>query len=365
MNTIIREFRKNKTLYTFYLPVTVVLFILSFLLLGYPQAAADGVKSGLRLCLETVVPSLFPFLLVSTVAFETGVFNSLPLKAERLTRLLFALPSVSLPIIAMSLVGGYPVGAGLIEKAFERGELTASEAGRLMMFCVNPGPAFAVSAVGSAALGSRRAGLILYIGAVLASLIIGLLSRFFAGSDSVTKYAAEKSTVCRSTYALTDAINSSTRAMLNICIWVIIFSCLGSLAVKLGIKGGFLLFFKMVSEVTGGAITAGEHFSLPVIAAVISFGGFCVHFQILPVIFRLRIRYSRFLAVRILSAAISCALVYLFINIFPDYVSVISLGTKPHTASAQVSFPVCVWLMIMCGLFIIGDNYVINKKADK
>ena len=153
--------------------------------------------------------------------------------------------------------------------------------------------------------------------------------------------------------------------MLNICAWIIVFSCINGLSEGLLKNDTFLLFFKMISEVTNGAITACENFSLPIISAVISFAGFCVHFQIMPCIVKLRMKYKYFLAVRALSAALSCALTFLLMRLFPQYSAVVALGEKPQLTSFNVSFPVCVWLMFMCGLFIIGDNYILEKKTGK
>ena len=76
-------------------------------------------------------------------------------------------------------------------------------------------------------------------------------------------------------------------------------------------------------------------------------------------------KYKYFLAVRALSAALTSALAFLVTRLFPESCEVISLGVKPQQTALDVSFPVCVWLMLMCGLFIIGDNYIIAKKAKK
>lgn len=362
---IIKKLKENKAFYLNFVPAMSVLFLSASLLLIYPEFSSQGVKNGLSVCLDTVIPSLFPFLLVTTAAYDTGAFNGLSAKAEKITSFLFSLPGIAFPIILMSLLGGFPVGASLIEKAFEKGELTVNQARRMLMFCVNPGPAFTVTAIGVCVLGSKQAGAIIYFSVTLSSLIIGILSRFLSSEEPVININKKTESLCCNASVLTASVSSVTTKMLNICSWIIIFSCINCLSENLVKNDDFLLYFKMLSEVTNGAITACEHFSLPIISAVISFAGFCVHFQIMPCIVKLRMKYKYFLAVRAFSAALTCAITFLLINIFPQHRAVISLGEKPQTTSFNVSFPVCVWLMFMCGLFIIGDNYILSKKTDK
>ena len=66
------------------------------------------------------------------------------------------------------------------------GSITRREAGRMLLFCVNAGPAFVVSTVGAGLLGNARYGVVLLAAHMLASLTIGwpavfLERRFPAG----------------------------------------------------------------------------------------------------------------------------------------------------------------------------------------
>ncbi len=364
--SIYNKLNSNKIFCFIFLPISFSLFSLAFMLLAYPKAASKGVTDGINICLETVIPSLFPFLLLSGIAYDCGIFDLITRRCEKITTLLFALPSVALPIIIMSFLGGFPVGALLTEKAYERGRLSRLQAERMMLFCVNPGPAFVVSTVGYSMIGSEEAGLILYAGITAASLIIGVLSRFLAENDTAALYVGDQ---CKPTlkpdFILSETVSSCTKNMLNICVWVIIFSCMEELTEIIVTNKNALIFLKMIAEVTNGAIAASEHFSLPVIAAVISFAGLCVHLQIMPCLTKIKLRYKYFLCVRILTASLSCVLTLLLLELFPQYTQVVSMGVKPEAAAVKSSFPTCVWLMLMCGLFVIGDNYIIHRKSER
>lgn len=356
------KFKVNKSFYLVFLPVAAFVFVFAFMILMYPQVSADGIKKGLSLCLDTVIPALFPFMFVVTLIYDMGIFNLFSAHASGVAYTLFRLPGVALPIMLMSLIGGFQVGATLIEKAFDDGELTASQAERMLTFCVNPGPAFTVSVIGAGIIGSAEAGLIVYISVMLSTVIIAFFSRFFDNDEVCTYIKKSNADVLCSPSVLSCAINKSVRSTVNICVCILVFCCLNSLVEVLVKNKEIWVYFSMLSEVTNGALTACEYFTLPVIAAVVSFSGFCVHFQILPVILKLKLRYRLFLAVRVISAALSCTSAYVLMQVFPQYNAVFSLGSKPQSATAEVSFPVCVWVMIMCGLFLIGDNYILSKK---
>ena len=358
----IKNYKQNKLFLTFILPITLIIFTLFSLLLLYPAIAADGIKKGLSVCLETIIPSLFPFILLTNLAYDAGIFDIFSKKADRITGFLFSLNGAALPIIIMSFIGGYPIGAAMIEKSFERGELSSSQAKRMLMFCVNPGPAFTVSAIGASLLNSAKSGVIIYASVSFSSLLVGVLSRFLINDEEPFNSYKKNEAAYESISAVTSAINLSIKAMANICVWVIVFSCIGELVENLTDNETLLMYFRMFSEVTGGVVTAGKNFSLPVISAVVSFAGFCVHLQVAPCIIKLHMKYKFFLAIRILCAALSSAVTYTLLKLFPVYITTVSLGVKPQSASLKVPFPVCAWLLIMCGLFIVGDNYIVRKK---
>lgn len=362
INKSFKSLRSNKSFFLVYIPVVLTVSVVACLILVYPQTSSEGVRRGLSLCTETVIPSLFPFMFIVSLLYDLGAFNFSSTVTDKITYFLFKLPSVAFPIIIMSFIGGYPVGAALIEKAYDDGELTSAQAERMMMFCVNPGPAFTIFVIGSSIIGSAQTGVILFVSVSLSAFITGFLSRFFDKECTAEAVKKTSPAFCCNASLLSGAITKSTQSMVNICVSIILFSCIGELAEKLMPPDGGAVYLSLISEVTNAAITAAESFSLPVVSAVISFAGLCVHFQVLPTIIRLRIKYRLFIAIRILSAALSGVITQIILQIFPRYNAVISLGAKPQQASLEASVPACVCLMLMCGLFLIGDNYILSKR---
>lgn len=364
MNELIAIIKNNKYFYFIYIPFVIFVTIITLILLRYPDKAAEGVSSGLAICFRTIIPSLFPFLFFSSLLSSFPFSQKLCEKMSGITHFIFGLPGITMPIIIMSLLGGFPVGAVLIRQSFEQGRITASEGKRMLLFCVNPGPAFTLSVIGLSLLGSIKAGLMIYICSLISTFIMGVLSRFFTDGDDLREYCKKS---CKKSIAeiISFSAEKTITNIINICAWVIIFSCVGTLMDILPLETTFLHFLKMISEVTNGAIISVEYYSLPILCAIIGFSGFCIHLQIMPAVFTLRLKYKFFLISRIICAAINCILCFLLMKIFPLSIETVMISSEGRNMIFPSSVPLCVFLMLMCGLFVVGDNYIFRKKLSK
>ena len=369
MNSFIqfkKFFVQNKILITRFLPFVTAFFVVFSLLLFYPDASAKGVENGINICLDKIIPTLFPMLVVTTICFESGVIKTSSGLFRKIMYALFRLPGEAAPVILMSLIGGYPIGSVLSAEAYRKGILTREQASRTLLFCVNPGPAFTVSTVGLLMLNSKKTGILIYSATVLSSLIIGILLRFWA-VDKIPIHKNKDKNVIADKFDITTSITTAVKNMLNICAWIIMFSSINSLLSSISGGGSFFEFYRLLSEVTDATSVVVEKYSLPIVSAVISFSGFCVHLQLIPFMNTLKLKYIYFLAVRIAASMLSLSVTFVIQKMFPSCCEVISYGIKPEKLGYTSSIPVCVCFMIMCGLFIIGDNYKIainNKKQE-
>ncbi len=160
------------------------------------------------------------------------------------TRLLFGLPGCAATAILMSMIGGYPVGAKAVSELKESGELTESQCSRMFCFCVNAGPAFLIFAVGSNMLGSVQVGVILYASQLIASLLIGIGSRFFLKEKREAKTPPCTAPKRQSAIdAFVNAVADTAKSMLTVCAFVALFAALLGGLSRLGITGqvGLLL----------------------------------------------------------------------------------------------------------------------------
>ena len=152
-------------------------------LILWPDQAMEAMRDGLQLCGNVILPSLFPFFVLSTLVIELGMSQYLGKLLEPIMAPVFRVNGNCAAALALGFVGGYPVGARTAIQIYENGQCSRTEAERMLAFCNNSGPAFILGVVGTGVFGSGTAGLLLYLTHLLASLCVGILFRFYRASD--------------------------------------------------------------------------------------------------------------------------------------------------------------------------------------
>ncbi|MBP8640979.1 MAG: sporulation protein [Oscillospiraceae bacterium] len=231
-------------------------------LLFCPAASAGGARAGLLLCSGIIVPSLFPFAVLSNVLLELGLPQKLGKICSPVTRALFGVSGAGSAAFFLGIAGGYPLGAISISEMYSKGALRKSEAERLLSFCDNSGPAFIVSVAGSAVFGSVKIGFFLYGVHILAAILTGIILK---SKQHTVRTSALPVTVTSFSGAFTDSVKHATGTMVTVCGFVVFFSVLV----------GMLDAFGMLSALTG-QISSGFgtelHFSRSLLTGLLELG---------------------------------------------------------------------------------------------
>ncbi len=162
---------------------------LSLLLIIGAEGSRDGAAQGVQVCLRVLIPSLFPFMAVTQLMIRSGLCRQLGAKLQKPARLLFGLSGTLAPVLLLSLLGGYPVGAGGIAALYRKRMISAQEARHAALFMVCAGPGFVISFVG-AVYQSRQTGLLFFAAQVCAVLLSGIIGGLFwrkAENDSFSE----------------------------------------------------------------------------------------------------------------------------------------------------------------------------------
>ena len=188
-----------------------IAFILSAFLLVLildTKHAVSGACAGIDICLKTIVPSLFPFLILSTALCALAQDMRFNIFAKILSPC--RLPDGAETIFIISTLGGYPIGAKLISDAYSRKSLIKAEAEHMLMFCNNAGPAFIFGMI-SSLFTSRWVPAAIWMIQLVSAYVVGILT-------------AEFNTVCRITNKqYTFQFSKVIETMSIICGWIILF----------------------------------------------------------------------------------------------------------------------------------------------
>ena len=176
------------------------------------KTALIGAQEGIDLCIRTVVPSLFPFFLLSILLTGTVSHNSLSILRPVIR--LFSMPEGTQSIWISGFLGGYPAGAQAIALAYQSGQLKKADADRLLSFCSNAGPAFLFGMV--APMFSNPAAAFLLWGIHIASALFvsALIPASQSGNVSGTSHIS---------ISFSAAMHTAVRIMACVCGWIIVF----------------------------------------------------------------------------------------------------------------------------------------------
>lgn len=191
----------------------------------YTQETIAAARESVALCFDVIIPSLFPFFVLSTLAVEFGLAGYAGIALERVMRGLFGVSGACAPAFALGLIGGYPVGAKTAIAVYQKGLCTKTEAERLLAFCNNSGPAFILGAVGAGIFQSGMAGMLLYLTHIAASVTVGVIFRFYKRKELVSAKRLKVSfTFSSLTGAFVNAIRDGFFAVLGVCGFVVFFA---------------------------------------------------------------------------------------------------------------------------------------------
>ena len=274
------------------------------------KTALLGAQEGLTLCIQTVIPSLFPFFVLS--GFLTSCLTGAKFPILKPLGKLCGLPQGSEFILAVGLLGGYPVGAQCISQLYQRGGLSKKNAGRLLAFCSNAGPSF-IFGVCSKFFSFRGAAVSLWIIHILSAILVGILMPD-KNSGHIDPTTAQNITIM-------DAFQKALKAMAGVCGWVILFRVIIAVLdrwIAFWISGNTCVILFGILELTNGCcslmLIRSESARFVICSALLAFGGTCVAMQTAAVVRPLNMGW--YFPGKIMQTLFSVALSMCFLPLF-------------------------------------------------
>jgi len=291
----------------------IVMVFLMWVCCNYVITIGEAIKHSIDVCLTSIVPSMYAFMILSELLVRSNSHRIIGNILSPISRNVLHLDGKLFPILLISLVAGYPVGAKLISTLEDNGSIDTNVAKDMYCYCYSGGLAFIIGTIG----GSLKVSLIVYISNVVANLTLAFMLNF--------KHIVPNKDVCKadvkiSSNVLVDSINSSFKTMINVCIMIISFSIAICLLDVFNISDILSMAISKVLHMsktssqsilnatlevsqTANVSMVGSLY-LPTIAMIFSFGGVCVIMQILSIAGK-SFNLKHFLKCRIFTSAVS------------------------------------------------------------
>ena len=328
------------------LNMPVMGFAAGALLLYFSAVTKQGIKSGLEICADTLIPSLFPFLCLANIIM-LGKNDKASIFSKLFSRIFFLEPSLA-KVFLFSLVGGYPLGAMMTAALYKNGKISQSHAKRACLFCFCSGPAFCISAVGENMCKSKMQGIYIFISCALAAIIAGIFLGIINKDEEM--FTEQKSESEKEDF--NGAIEKSINSMLSICARVIIASAFVCLVKIAPLNFTLKKYFICALEVTSGCYEVKR--SPFLLAAVLSFGGISVFLQIKKYLDEIKLPYFKYFSCRILSAVLSGGICKFLNFLFP--VSLQTAKTGISVKCFSFSAPLSALLLLSFAVFILDNK---------
>ena len=327
----------------------------------WPDQSMDAMRDGLRLCANVILPSLFPFFVLSFLVVELGLTRYLGRLLEPVMVPLFRVNGSCAAALALGAVGGYPVGARTAIQLYESGQCSRTEAERLLAFCNNSGPAFILGAVGTGVFSSGTVGLLLYLAHLLASMLVGILFRFYKPDQGplTRRSGGPQFQAVPFPRAFTRSVSGSLQSLLNICAFVLFFTVflriltyagilpalaggLSALLSPLGLSPlwaqrlltGLVELSSGVTSLTDGTLPG----RLSMAAFMLGWAGICVHCQVLAFLGDSGLSLRTYVGGKLLHGGISSLLAAGLYRLFPLAGSASSYLAQQTEAIAELDF---------------------------
>ncbi len=260
---------QKRVIYAIFAGLGIMLLILD------SRTALAGAQAGIELCIYSVIPSIFPFIVLTGML--SSVVCGVNLRFLYPLGKLLGIPKGSEGLFLTGILGGYPTGALAVHQAWQNGQLARNDARRMLAFCSNAGPAFLFGILGSK---FPEVGLLWLLWGIhiLSAIFVGML---LPGKSNETGSFSPVSTP-----TLTQSVKSAVVTMGCICGWILLFRVILAFcdrwflwllpkSAQVGFYG--LLELANGCSALGDVASMGARFIL--CSAVLAFGGICVLMQ--------------------------------------------------------------------------------------
>ncbi len=341
---------------------SIICITLAVLLIVFSDDTAQAIRGSISVCTETLIPSLFAYMLLSTIIIQSPVYSYITFPLWFILKRIIKLDRKLFSILLISQIAGYPTGIKLLNDYVRENPEKISIAQKIAPACYSSGPAFSVGIVGNVLFHSKQAGLICFLANVMSNLIAAV----FITRKNKNRYETTDIINIKSNKTITNATLSTAKAMLIVCLSMIVFNTLYTLIEMLiSLDDDFKIYhiIKSLWEITN--IRNATNISVPIASFLLSLGGLCVLYQIYS-ISEINLDIKKYTSARILISLIS-GLISLFLINASGYVPAVNSSVNYYYYISNLSNNLLVLLciIIMSLMLLYQISPVKTKKSKK
>ena len=264
--------------------IIIILLFIFFKILFNKLIIINTVMESLNIWVKAIIPSLFPFFVISDLLITYNFIDYIPNKIKKYICRLLNISDSALSVLILSMVSGFPSNGRNTHNLYNKGKISMEEASYILMYTHFSSPVFILTSLDNSTIKEHKSqnftiNLIKSIRSSIDSLllILGILTVFLIISSLIINIIHS---------------NLYTSAIIR-----------SFLEMTLGLKYIANLNISMMHKVI-------------LFSAILSFGGLSVHMQVMAQIVEDKISCKYYLIGRIFQVLFSIILSFIFYKIF-------------------------------------------------
>ena len=299
--------------------------LFSFLVsLLFPHFCISSALSGIRLWFSTLLPSLFPAMVLSAILVASGFLEPILCCLKKFWNSAFSLTPFGASAFLFGILCGFPMGAKTTADLYRSHKISKQEACYLLTFSAFPSPAFLTGYLSCSILKNQISNRLLFLTFFLSAFLTSLFFRRIYSFSVKSVFTQTQKETSSSPFAelLDISIMNSLSSITKLGGYIILFSVFQGIFQSLfSSQSVFSLILCGITEFSTGLnalkdTTLPFFLKFPLAIGFTSFGGFCVLAQTSCVLSGTDLPLMPYLAGRIVCALIASGLAFLFVVFF-------------------------------------------------
>lgn len=342
-----------------------VCIILIVFILSEAPAVIKYTRDALIMCYKFIIPTLFPFFVASGLLIYSGFSEVLSKYAQGIMRPLFNVAPTGAVAFVVGIISGFPTGAITARDLYKSGNLSKSEAERLLSFCNNSGPLFIVGSLGIAVFGKPIYGVILYFIHIVSSIIVGIIFSRYHNDRHISPPTRINQREMPLPQVFTTALNESAKNIITVCFSIVFFSAISrALFDLLPVSRNLSAILYGICEFSTGALglcnlEIDVAYKLILASFVVGFSGLCVHVQVMAVTADSGLSLKPYILGKVLHSIIAVAITTAMVFIVPIF----NKFTSPETFGMSQTLWLSAMVLAVAIGVVVGLRLVIRKGS--
>lgn len=301
--------------------IIIILLFIFFEILFNKLIIINTVMESLNIWVKAIIPSLFPFFVISDLLITYNFIDYIPNKIKKYICRLLNISDSALSILILSMVSGFPSNGRNTHNLYNKGKISKEEASYILMYTHFSSPVFILTTCSLIYLRSEKLGIILLLSHYLSNIIIGILFRNI-NNPSLDNFTIKEHKSQNFTINLIKSIRSSIDSLLLILGILTVFLIISSLIINIIHSNLYTsAIIRSILEMTLGLkyianLNISMMHKIILFSAILSFGGLSVHMQVMAQIVEDKISCKYYLIGRIFQVLFSIILSFIFYKIF-------------------------------------------------